>query len=127
MDYIRYVRSQPDYDPNTRHCIYGLDADLIILGLSTHDLHFTLFREEVRYGRKKRVPSNVDDMRFYLLHISLLRCYIHEEFACLKDTLPFQFDLEKIIDDLVSSTICSFFMHFSSFFLGQKRGSLRVT
>ena len=38
MDYIRYSKAQPDYDPNTRHCLYGLDADLVSIVLYTGKL-----------------------------------------------------------------------------------------
>jgi 5'-3' exoribonuclease 1 len=58
MEYIRLSKAQPDYNPNVRHCLYGLDADLIMLGLLSHDPHFCLLREEVKFGPAARKKNN---------------------------------------------------------------------
>lgn len=52
-DYIRYIRSDPNYNGELRHCLYGLDADLIHLSLASHEKNFTLLREEVKFTSKK--------------------------------------------------------------------------
>lgn len=57
MEYIRLSKAQPDYNPNVRHCLYGLDADLIMLGLLSHDPHFCLLREEVKFGPARKKSS----------------------------------------------------------------------
>ncbi|CAG0880861.1 unnamed protein product [Cyprideis torosa] len=105
MEFIRHARSQDDYDPNTRHCLYGLDADLIMLGICTHEPRFSLLREEVRFGKSEKNKSrqnNPEDITFYLFHLSLLREYLSYEFSPLKNkVLSFEFDMEKIIDDWV--------------------------
>ncbi|XP_065219617.1 5'-3' exoribonuclease 1 isoform X2 [Planococcus citri] len=103
MDYIRYLRAQPDHDPNTRHCLYGLDADLIMLGLCSHEPHFALLREEVKFGSRNQSKKIVapEDTKFFLLHLSLMREYLEMEFSDVKATLPFDFNLESIIDDWV--------------------------
>ncbi|XP_053603077.1 5'-3' exoribonuclease 1 isoform X2 [Plodia interpunctella] len=101
MDYIRWARSQPDYDPNTRHCLYGLDADLIMLGMCSHEPHFALLREEVKFGKTTQRATSPEETNFYLLHLTLLREYLEQEFISIKDKLPFEYDIEKIVDDWV--------------------------
>ncbi|KAI8137507.1 XRN 5'-3' exonuclease N-terminus-domain-containing protein [Fennellomyces sp. T-0311] len=102
MEYIRLAKAQPEYNPNTRHCLYGLDADLIMLGLLSHDPHFALLREEVTFGRKAaQKKTSLDSQNFYLMHLSLLREYLDLEFVSMKATLPFEYDLERVIDDFI--------------------------
>eukprot|EP00929_Paragymnodinium_shiwhaense_P028631 TRINITY_DN16564_c0_g2_i1.p1 TRINITY_DN16564_c0_g2~~TRINITY_DN16564_c0_g2_i1.p1 ORF type:complete len:1330 (-),score=275.70 TRINITY_DN16564_c0_g2_i1:306-4229(-) len=105
MDYIRTSKSQPGADPNTRHCLYGLDADLIMLALVSHEPHFALLREEVVFGRQetKSVEQRVivNHGKFQLLHISLMREYMELEFQLPEPNKHFTFALERAIDDFI--------------------------
>ncbi|KAG8953065.1 hypothetical protein FRC04_003012 [Tulasnella sp. 424] len=106
MEYIRLSKAQPDYNPNVRHCLYGLDADLIMLGLLSHDPHFCLLREEVKFGpARKKSNTSLDSQNFFLLHLSLLREYLDMEFHSLAELPPgelsFDYSLERIIDDFI--------------------------
>jgi 5'-3' exoribonuclease 1 len=104
MEYIRRKKAQPDYHPNVRHCLYGLDADLIMLGLLSHDPHFCLLREEVTFGRQvSKKPKELEHQNFYLLHLSMVREYLELEFQELEQegALDFPFDMERVIDDFI--------------------------
>ena len=104
MEYIRLAKAQPGYDPNIRHCLYGLDADLIMLGLLSHDPHFCLLREEVTFGRQNQKKSKeLEHQKFFLMHLCIVREYLELEFQELKepDVLDFPFDMERVIDDFI--------------------------
>ncbi|KAF3926712.1 hypothetical protein ABW21_db0204659 [Orbilia brochopaga] len=104
MEYIRLAKAQPGYDPNLRHCLYGLDADLIMLGLLSHDPHFCLLREEVTFGRNNQKKSKeLEHQNFYLMHLSIVREYLELEFQELKKPglLSVPYDFERILDDFI--------------------------
>jgi 5'-3' exoribonuclease 2 len=115
MNFIRSQRSDIEYNPNTRHAIYGLDADLIFLGLATHEPHFRVLREDVfaqdNRGLSLRDHMNMTDEQkerlkeqdskkpFLWLNINVLREYLQIELNVPR--LSFKFDLERAIDDWV--------------------------
>ena len=104
MEYIRQAKAQPDYDSNVRHCLYGLDADLVMLGLLSHDPHFCLLREEVTFGRQNtKRRKELEHQNFYLMHLCMVREYLELEFQDLLQPgiLDFEYDMERIIDDFI--------------------------
>ena len=128
MQFIRSQRSSPEHNPNTRHVIYGLDADLIMLGLATHEPHFRVLREDVFFQESKARTCHIcgqkghiaeackgqaapkdgefgekdkalADKPFIWLHVSVLREYLEAELYVPQQ--PFRFDLERALDDWV--------------------------
>ncbi|XP_058086736.1 5'-3' exoribonuclease 3-like isoform X2 [Magnolia sinica] len=129
MSYIRLQRNLPGFDPNTQHCLYGLDADLIMLALATHEVHFAILREDVRtfrqndksqkFGKnappiahqhgkqevkqKEAAGTDVNDdgprQNFQFLNTWVLRDYLEHDLR-IPDSMV-KVDLERLVDDFV--------------------------
>ncbi|CAH1393640.1 unnamed protein product [Nezara viridula] len=125
MDFIRRQRAHPDHNPNIHHCLCGADADLIMLGLATHEPYFTIIREEFVMNQTKRCDlcgqtghelteckgliDDVDSLslptsmgaptRYIFVRLNVLREYLEEELKM--PDLPFEYNFERALDDWV--------------------------
>ncbi|XP_022631366.1 5'-3' exoribonuclease 3-like [Vigna radiata var. radiata] len=98
MSYIRKQRTLEEYDPNTCHCLYGSDADLIMLAMATHEPHFSILREDVSFQQNPKFAAKP----FKFLHIWLLREYIELDMKIENPPKTCSvIELERIIDDFI--------------------------
>ena len=106
LEYIRNYKLNPEYSPYTKHCIYGQDADLIMLSLISHEYNFIILREDF-YKMKLKEKSDKNEkyidkkIEYEFLLISVLRDYLELEFNYLEKKIQFDYDFEKIIDDFI--------------------------
>ena len=112
LEYIRNFKSSDTYTKNVRHCIYGLDADLVMLALISHEPNIVLLREDTILQKKKqkllkqkgielRIDTDKNEEPYEFFLISVLREYLELEFYEIKNKIKFEFNMERIIDDFI--------------------------
>ncbi|KAM0682406.1 5'-3' exoribonuclease 2 [Mitosporidium daphniae] len=131
MDFIRQQQAAPGYPPSMTHAMYGLDADLIMLALATHEPNFFVLREDVfgeqsdkrrnnncyRCGaaghhasgctsaeislKRMRTTSPHQRKPFIWLSVAILREYLHYEFTWKRSPRVGDFNFEALIDDWI--------------------------
>lgn len=92
------------FNDNDTHCIYGNDADLIMLGLCSHLRNITIFRETFIFKKKlsKGAKRYVESSAYEILNLNILRDCFELEFNSVKKKMEKnKFSLTNIIDDFV--------------------------
>lgn len=90
MNYIRGLRATPEYNPNTTHVIHGMDADLICLGLITHEYHVSILRNQLNEAFQP------DHSRFSYFNLETFRNSLKFDFGDITNM-----NFENVVDDFV--------------------------
>ena len=93
MQFLRRGKERGDFAPHEVHFMYGLDADLVMLALASHEPHFILFRcvDVTKNDTETKTQRNS------MMHVTALReCLALDLFG-----VPNPLDLERAIDDFV--------------------------
>lgn len=109
INFMHQYCSSANYDPSTTHCIYGADADLIMLGLSTHIKYVSILREEMKYSPpvSRAAKRDRDSVTFQMIYLNIVREYMDLEYKMnWKKVKHLEYDIERIIDDFL--LICCF-------------------
>ena len=110
LEYLRNYKTSKNYNQYTRHCIYGLDADLIMLSLISHEANIIILREDTQKKNKieklekkgiEIINKNNNEINYEFFLISVLREYLELEFNYLQKKISFKYNFERIIDDFV--------------------------
>ncbi|KAL4436223.1 hypothetical protein ABPG74_018207 [Tetrahymena malaccensis] len=109
INFMHQYCSSQDYDPTTTHCIYGADADLIMLGLSTHIKYVSILREEMKFQPpvSRAAKRDRESISFQMIYLNIVREYMELEYKMLwKKVKNLEFNIERVIDDFL--LICCF-------------------
>ena len=92
IEFMRNRRTEVDYNPNDTHCIYGLDADLIMLALASQESHVMLLRDIVKFEtvrdtekkeelRRKGIEREklATPEQYVLLHMGVFKDYLSHD------------------------------------------------
>ena len=114
VSFIRNWRTSDQYSTNTRHCIYGADADMIMLALATHEPFFLVLRDvpksahHTKRGNASSTEASntplIDIKNMVFIRINILREYLVNDLLEDMPPLDMQIDFERLIDDFVFLT-----------------------
>eukprot|EP01033_Poteriospumella_lacustris_P007791 gene7791-5604_t len=120
MSYIRDQKEKHAFPPNLRHCIYGADADMILLALATHEPYTVIIREILeinkannRHGKGGYTPpvppqseTTIDGKpkrkKMQFIRVNVLRECLINEFG--ENHEEGEYDGERFLDDFVFLT-----------------------